>query len=119
MAQVIEKIGQSLFTAKWTEKPDVLLKMDFKPLMQRMGLKGKFCLLHWQAKPFGLRRWGVYQSLDDLYYPVDADKLCIKTISFPIQIDETTVEFPPTAVLWFRNSVIEQKGSFTYILPAE
>lgn len=88
---------------------DFELKMDFNPIVEKFKLAGKFCLLHWQAKPFGLRRWGVYDAGIDKYFAVTWDCIDINCSGTPLQLDETTLATVPTAVIYFRNSkVVEQ-----------
>lgn len=89
--------------------PDFELKMDFNPIIDRFNLTGNFCLLHWQAKPFGLRRWGIYDAGIDEYFAATWDCVDISCGGIPLQLDETTATTVPTAVIYFKNSkVIEQ-----------
>lgn len=88
---------------------DFELKMDFNPIIEAFRLTGFFCLLHWQAKPFGLRRWGIYDAGIDKYFATTWDHLHIANCTgTPLQIEETKVTTVPTAVIYFRNTKTEQ-----------
>jgi hypothetical protein len=89
---------------------DFELKMDFNPIIQHFKLVGEFCLLHWQAKPFGLRRWGIYDGGTDEYFAVRWDCLDVSiNKSIPLQLDERVVKSVPTAVLCFKDSKVEKQ----------
>jgi hypothetical protein len=113
--QIIEKIGLKQFRVSWENITDSGLLLDFNPLISQFNLQGAFVLEHWQAKPKGLRRWGLYDSTSDNYFPCDYYQ--IKTgfnldIS-SIQIDENLTEARPTAVKLYRNAKIEiRNGAF-------
>jgi hypothetical protein len=102
----------------WTDDsdrviPNSIIQMDFNPLINAFNLKGAFCLIHWQGKPFGLRRWGVFCNQSKHYYTVDYNQ-----IQFApqhqlelLQIDEN--KFPdirPTAVLYIANAKVVEVG---------
>lgn len=101
MRQIVNKIGQSKFRVFWNEQRNSELIMDFKPIISQFNLTGNFVLLHWQALPKYLRRWGMYCSNDDNYYPFDHDKLMVKAnCNFStLQIDERKWGTKPTAVI--------------------
>jgi hypothetical protein len=42
------------------EMPSFRLVVDFGPLVEALNLTGDYCLVHWQARPRGERRWGVF-----------------------------------------------------------
>ena len=94
---------------------DFELQMDFNPIIDWFQLKGYFCLLHWQAKPFGERRWGVYDSKTDSYWSLLYDQLQIRAIPRLLQVDETTVKSVPTAVLYFSDSRLMNNACFHFI----
>ncbi|WP_146136581.1 hypothetical protein, partial [Aphanothece hegewaldii] len=51
------------FTLHWPDVPNSQLIIDFNPLIVFFGLTGHFVLLHYQARPVGLRRFGaMYQG---------------------------------------------------------
>ena len=104
MTQIIRKTGFRTYQLFWEEKPDEILNLDFNPLVNQFRLNDDKCVLvHWQAKPKGLRRYGVYDVLKDQYYGVDYDKLSLAyTKCIPIQIDETAFKTIPTAVLLYK-----------------
>lgn len=90
--------------------PDFELNMDFTPIINRFHLTGKFCLLHWQAKPFGLRRWGIYESRTDKYFSETWDKLEINSNCIPLQLNELATTTVPTAVLFFKDAKVTQEN---------
>jgi hypothetical protein len=90
-------------TLTYPHLPDFELKMNFDPIIERFQLTGKFCLLHWQAKPFGLRRWGLYDAGIDQYFATTWDCIDIKCNAIPLQLDETIIKTVPTAVLYFKD----------------
>jgi hypothetical protein len=89
--------------------PDFELKMDFNPIINKFRLAGSFCLVHWQAKPFGLRRWGVYDGGKDKYYPFTWNGALCSTPPRFLQIDEELVKSVPTAVLLFLDTTVVLK----------
>ena len=95
--------------------PDFNLRMDFNPIIEQFRLRGKFCLLHWQAKPFGERRWGVYDGGMDDYVSVKYCELELRVISRLLQLDENIIKTVPTAVLLFPNSQLTKNGYYSII----
>lgn len=95
--------------------PDFKLEMDFNPIIDKFRLKGKFCLLHWQAKPLRERRWGIYDSENDEYFSRESQQVEIKSIPILLQIDESTVKTVPTAVLYFPNSSVLQEDYLSLV----
>jgi hypothetical protein len=94
-----------------TGKP--VVKMDFNPLINFFNLQGKFCLLHWQAKPFGLRRWGVFCNSNKRYYSADYNQIQINPVDRLqlLQIDERKfIDIRPTAVLYIANAKVIEMG---------
>ncbi len=95
--------------------PEFELKMDFNPIIESFGLAGKFCLLHWQAKPFGLRRWGVYDAGSDEYFATTWDCIDVRCSGIPLQLDEEIIRTVPTAVLLFKQAKIEQQNYLSIV----
>ena len=90
--------------------PDSALQMDFQPVfnsVKRITGGKNFVFLHWQAKPFGLRTWGVaswdvegkfnYLSSENVTYDQTLQ-------SQLIQIDERVFKIKPTAGVLFTNA---------------
>lgn len=100
---IITKTGQSQFNLQWENVPDSTINLDFRPLQEEFNLNGVYCLLHWQARPKGLRRFGVYESLNDNYLSVDSKDLLIAPYlkSGVLQIDEKIHFTLPTAVMLY------------------
>lgn len=95
--------------------PDFNLQMDFNPLIDRFRLWGRFCILHWQAKPFGQRRWGVYDSGLDQYTSLKYCELEIKVVPRLLQLDEAIIKTVPTAVLFFPQSQLVKNEYYSLV----
>ena len=114
MYQSIIKLDKAKFQVRW-EHPKYYndaITMDFKPLIEYFDLVGNFVLAHWQAKPWGLRRYGAYDGNSDTYFSFDYFQF--KTNDKPsalIQIDENILKLPPSAVVLYDDCKIEKDGS--------
>ncbi len=104
MRQKIIKEGQGKFRVFWEGQEQSALRLDFNPLLKHLNLSIPAVLLHWQGRPWGLRRWGVYCSDTDQYYGVDHDKLDLSNFpSKTFQIPEKQFKTLPTAVVIYFN----------------
>lgn len=109
MEQEIIKLTQTRFQIRWLDKRffKQIVTVDFQPLIDVFKLDElyqKYCLVHWQAKPFGLRRWGVYCRSSKQYYGFDYDKIDTNDApSLPYQRTETKDILPPSAVICYPN----------------
>lgn len=63
------------FDIYWQGVQGSKIHLDFNPLLESYQLEGEYCLLHWQARPRGLRRWGIYDSATGTYTALDAPQL--------------------------------------------
>jgi hypothetical protein len=93
--------------------PNSIVQMDFNPIIKFFSLQGAFCLIHWQAKPFGLRRWGIFCNESKHYYGVDYDQVQISPEHKLelLQIDERKyLDIRPTAVLYVANAKVIDTG---------
>lgn len=104
--QHITKISDTSFSMVWDEVPNEKLTINFKNVIEQHNLKGKYCLLHWQAKPKGYRKWGIYSSLLQEYYSIKANEVRFNTVGRLIEVDENNYSEVPTAVVLFSNSVL-------------
>ncbi|MBP0016252.1 MAG: hypothetical protein J7647_01690 [Cyanobacteria bacterium SBLK] len=105
--QRVQKLDEGKFKIWWDEKPRESLTLDFNPIIEYFNLTGEFCLLHWQARPRGLRRWGIYDSASDNYYPFDSARFSRSSlIGQTLQINENQHKTVPTAVLLFEGKLI-------------
>lgn len=95
--------------------PDFNLRMDFNSIIERFRLSGQFCLVHWQAKPFGERRWGVYDAGNDQYISFRYSEMEIKTIPILLQVDENIIKTVPTAVLYFPQTILTKDNYYSLI----
>lgn len=110
MKPTVQRLSDATFRINWEGVPNSSLKINFAALINHFGLEGNFVLLHWQAKPFGLRQWGLYEHQSDRYFSRAFDQvqfganLSMQTL----QIDE--VKFAgirPTAMLYFPDAYVD------------
>jgi len=113
MLEPILKTQLGKVSLTYPTMPDFNLQMDFNPIIERFRLQGNFCLLHWQAKPFGERRWGVYDFGRDYYASIKYCELDIQVLPQPLQIDEKLIKTVPTALLFFPNSQLIKNGYYS------
>jgi hypothetical protein len=115
--QTIEKLAHATFRCSWEKVKNSTLKLNFDVLIAHYGLTGSFCLLHWQARPKGLRQWGVYCSSTDSYYSVKYNRMAFEAGQQmeALQIDETVEHTVPTAVLHLMNTYVQPKGDLIFI----
>ena len=114
MRQIIKKIEPSCFSVWWDNLPESKLIINFTPIIKHFNLQNHFVLAHWQSRPKGLRRWGLYDGISDNYYGADWDKIQTENPCNPLkflQIDETKLTYPPSAVVLFNHSRIHYLGS--------
>jgi hypothetical protein len=100
-------LGYGKFKSHWEEVKDSELVLDFLPIIDKFSLNTEpFVLEHWQAKPHGLRKWGLYCASSDNYYSVEADyiKVGFNLKISKLQIDERLYQTRPTAVVLYSNA---------------
>lgn len=110
----IKKIANAKFQLTWTDSAEQLV-LNFNPIIVSYQLKGNYLLIHWQAKPKGIRTWGIYDSQSSNYYskPYHQDLLIPVSESIRLlQIPETAFNTVPTAVLCVSNITIEKLSSY-------
>lgn len=117
--QVINKIGKAKFRVYWSDLDNSEIIMDFNPIIRVNNLAGSYLLLHWQAKPFAYRRWGIYDSNTDQYHAFDWDK-----VEFPsplhiqtLQIPEAKWKVKPTAVILLKDTLLNNQQDRILIEP--
>jgi hypothetical protein len=112
----IEIIRNGEIRLTYDSLPDFELNLNFNPIIEKLRLNSlNFCLLHWQAKPFCLRRYGVYDG--KRYVSTLGRNLNIRAFPVPIEIEEKSIKTIPTAILFFPQTKLEiQKGCW-HILP--
>lgn len=103
--QKITPLGDRRFNIQWEGYPD--LEVSFNPLIARHNLEGAFCLLHWQAAPRALRRWGIYDELSEGYYSFAAHECTIQVLGQLIECDERRLKSKPSAVLLYPRSRLD------------
>lgn len=115
MRQKIIKLDTGRFKVNWDDSKyeKDIINLDFNPIIKHFNLKqyDDYVLIHWQARPFGLRRWGFYCGKSDQYYGCDHDKAFFSSNSFKLlQLDETKLLNPPSAVVLLANQKIHYDG---------
>lgn len=120
MTHLIEKLGQAQFNIEWKDEADSLIHLDFRPLLDNYRLNYNPSVLeHWQAKPFGLRRWGLYDIIYDTYYSAEAEN-----IIFGRNLDIRNLQIPeknyptirPTAVKLYSKCIVTDLGNNRYMV---
>ena len=106
LSQKVSKTATGQFEVTYEHLPEFKLALDFNPIIERFNLEGNFCLLHWQAKPFGLRRWGIYDSKTDSYVACEWNQIEVLKNPRCLQVDEALVTTVPTAVLCFESASV-------------
>jgi hypothetical protein len=101
--QTIDRLAQAAFRCEWEDITDSRLKLNFDVIIKHFDLSGQFCLMHWQAKPKFLRRWGIYDSVSDRYHSSEHDQIRFSEgLSMQtLQLDEALVSTVPTAVIYY------------------
>lgn len=97
--QTVTKISKAQFLCRWIAVPNSELVINFNPIISAHNLQGAYCLIHWQAKPKGLRTWGVYDSEKDMYFSIGAFSVDGAVVLSILDVSERTVKTVPTAVI--------------------
>lgn len=98
----VRQYGRFRFSLAYDSMPEFKLRVNFEPIIQYFDLQGDFTLLHWQARPRGLRRWGAFcQNGESTSYHAFEEYTCDVPYHRGIQLDERLVTTVPTAVIWF------------------
>lgn len=115
--QKIIKISSGRFRVLWDAQKyqNFALMLDFNPIINHFDLDNlysDYCLLHWQARPVGLRRWGIYNRKSDQYMGCDYDKLTFDNVVVQLlQVDELKLVQPPSAVVLLPNHCLHTNGN--------
>ena len=110
--KTIQKLAKAKFKVSTDNVPNSELELDFNPVIEEFDLSGDFLLIHWQARPKGYRRWGIYVSGTDRYYSlkaIDLERWTGKTL----QLDDMTAKTVPSAVLLVKNArliIVDESG---------
>ena len=101
MRQIIKNVGfKNKFLLYWeSEQGEKVkgseIKIDFNPIIQELNLINNFAICHYQARPKGLRRWGVFW--DSNYFSVN--QVVSKIPYTTVLLDEKAIALPPNAVI--------------------
>ncbi len=112
--QKIIKLAPYKFQLHWTSdiKKKDSITIDFSSIINYFQLMGDFVLIHWQSRPKGKRRWGLYDSFSDQYHAFDWNQL--ETNGKPskyIQSPELPDVLPPCAVVLYENTKVKIEGN--------
>ncbi|MGL5075741.1 MAG: hypothetical protein ACRDBG_07850 [Waterburya sp.] len=108
MSKVISKISPRIFQIYDKRMPESALTLNFNPIVELNRIHpqnktNKNTYVHWQAKPFGLRQFGVYDEVLDKYFS------CAEFVfsrdkgknSHSVQVDETIIKTIPVAAICY------------------
>ena len=112
MQQII-KLSPTKFNVSWSQRPEQKDKVviDFQAIINYFALSGNFVLIHWQSKPFGLRRWGAYDNSSQDYHAFDFDQIELNVSPMRLlQRPEKQNVLPPSAVILIENARLVKKG---------
>lgn len=117
---IIKGKTPNTFTCYWQDGfgkviSGTTLDLDFNPCIEASGLTKNFVIVHYQAKPLFLRRFGVIA--DGEYFSVT--KIESKTSYFSVLVHETNLIKPPNAVLIHPGSLLTVKDDIALITPLE
>lgn len=120
MEQRITPNGPAAFIIQWFGEnglphPNSQLRINFNPVLSAIGAipgQTRVSLLHWQAKPFGYRRWGAYCCATNTYY--SHTSIDVRAVPRTIQVDEFAVPTIPTAMLYFPETQVYILGPNQY-----
>ncbi|MEG3437300.1 hypothetical protein V0288_09230 [Pannus brasiliensis CCIBt3594] len=106
------------FSLYWTtpagrEVPNSRITIDFNPVIRASGLERDFVIVHYQARPLFLRKFGVVAGGE--YFSVDTIEAITPYRS--IRVNETNLIYPPNAVMIHPLSRVEVEGDVARILP--
>lgn len=92
------------FISRWFDENNNLIEnseiiLDFNPVIKQANLTANFAICHYQARPKGLRKWGVFYK--GKYFSVDKIDSLVPYES--IWLDENSVTLPPNAVIVHRD----------------
>jgi hypothetical protein len=94
--------------------------LDFNPILKAFKLEHRVGVIeHWQAKPVGLRRWGLYCIMTDQYYSVDADKIRFSGNYKIASLQIPELDYPnirPTAVKYYEGAFVAKLDKETYMV---
>lgn len=115
MTRVISQDGLKV-SLHHTQQPENGLKMDFQPVVnaaRRFTGNSPYVFVHWQAKPIGLRTWGV-MVITPGQKPkyLSAENIDVESTEIPqfLQINEIAFNVKPTAGLIWRNATATEKN---------
>lgn len=106
LTQKIRQIGEFRFMLTYPDLPEFKLLVDFRPLWEALAPAGPCCLVHWQAKPRGQRRWGIFDG--ETYRSFESYRSELPCEG--MQLNESEVITVPTAVLCYRGARVIDHG---------
>lgn len=108
----ITKLAFATFLCNWLNAQGKVvappLKLNFDVLIEEFNLTGQFTLVHWQARPKNLRRWGIYCATSDHYHSCEYERLRFTESAAlqALQVDESVIKTVPTSVLYLPSTQV-------------
>ena len=104
MKQTIRKAAPGIILLFWVDNrgellPDSSITLNFNPIIKAANLIKNFAICHYQARPKGLRKWGIFYEGN--YFSVETVHADIPYET--VLLDESGLDFPPNAVIVHRN----------------
>jgi hypothetical protein len=117
--QIIEKDDPNTFTCYWvddrgTPLPGSKIILDFRPVIEAARVAKDFVIVHYQARPSFLRRFGVLYRGD--YFSVN--QIEAATPYRTVWVHETNLLYPPNAVIVHPESRVVVWEDLALISPA-
>ena len=106
----ITTLDYGRFAVQWNIKgqEQFSLNLNFNPIIANYNLEKKGILLHWQARPKMIRRWGVFDLATGEYVcSKGKDIVIIDSSCRLLDVDERLVASIPTACIYFPTASID------------
>lgn len=112
--QNIKKLAKGKIKISWKNAKNSEITMDFNPIIKQFKLS-KGLILHYQAKPFGLRRWGIYDITNDKYISIEWMQVYFEKVKIKLLSLEDSKQ-QPTSVLWIDGRLEHDKKTNKWMI---
>ena len=106
---LVTKLSSGRFNICWERRYNTAMVLDFNHLIRAYDLVPPFVIFHFQARPKGLRRWGIFDGGRDEYLSLESDRVRLDLPGRPIQIPDAEGVMP-TAVLLYDKATAVAEG---------